>query len=255
MFTNTRFRLCKYTISLACPFKRWETMLLPQHLMQEWQETGCNILFMTRHMLSVSHRERWRLSISSYPACFVLYRSPCSVRSSRSWNKDFQEKIAFSWDTFGVLTPWSAIHLSDFWIEPCNGHWDLWFYGVFMMKQILNDIHDADVSVVTLFGEATLWSVSSMRSSKMIKCLSLGSRVSKSANPCWKSTPSTVPYKSGILHNTTRRDPGFGSSYVRYCVRISWKRRIFHFRVVPRSHWSMDGPTAWNDFGSYLSGT
>ena len=72
------FVFCKYTISLACPFKRWETMLLPQHLMQEWQETGCNILFMTRHMLSVSHRERWRLSISSYPACFVLYRSPCS---------------------------------------------------------------------------------------------------------------------------------------------------------------------------------
>ena len=54
------------------------------------------------------------------------------------------------------------------------------------MKQILNDVHDADVSVVTLFvnSEATLWSVSSMRSSKMIKCFSLRSRVSKSGNPC-----------------------------------------------------------------------
>jgi hypothetical protein len=43
--------------------------------------------------------------------------------------------------------------------------------------------------------EATLWSVSSMRSSRMIKCFFLGSRVSKSGNPWWKSTPSTVPYK------------------------------------------------------------
>ena len=42
--------------------------------------------------------------------------------------------------------------------------------------------------------ETTFWSVSSMRSSKMIKCLFLGSRVSKSGNLCWKSTPSTVPY-------------------------------------------------------------
>jgi hypothetical protein len=32
-------------------------------------------------------------------------------------------------DTFGVLAPWSAIRLSGFGIEPCNGHWDLWFYG------------------------------------------------------------------------------------------------------------------------------
>jgi hypothetical protein len=42
--------------------------------MQEWQETGCNILFMTRHTLSVPHRERWRFSISEYPACFVCLR-------------------------------------------------------------------------------------------------------------------------------------------------------------------------------------
>ena len=72
------FVFCKYTISLPCFFKRWETMLFPQRLMQEWQETGCNILYMTRHTLSVLHRERWRFLISGYPACFVSYRSPCS---------------------------------------------------------------------------------------------------------------------------------------------------------------------------------
>ena len=44
------------------------------------------------------------------------------------------------------------------------------------MKQILSDVHAADVSVVTLFvnSEATLWSVSSMRSFKMIKCFFSG---------------------------------------------------------------------------------
>ena len=72
------FVFCKYTISLPCFFKRWETMIFPQRLMQEWQETGCNILFMTRHTLSVPHREKWRFLISGYPAYFVSYRSPCS---------------------------------------------------------------------------------------------------------------------------------------------------------------------------------
>jgi hypothetical protein len=64
------------------------------------------------------------------------------------------------------------------------------------MKQILSDEHDVSVSMVTLLEnrEATLWSVSSMRSSKIIKCLSLGSRESNSGNHCWKSTPSSVPY-------------------------------------------------------------
>jgi hypothetical protein len=66
------------TISLPCFCKLWETMLFFQGLMQEWQETGCNILFMTRHTHSVLHRERWRFLISGYPACFVSYRSPCS---------------------------------------------------------------------------------------------------------------------------------------------------------------------------------
>lgn len=71
------FVFCKYTISLPCFFKRWDTMLFPLRLMQEWQGTGCNILFMTRHTLSVPHRERWRFIISGYPVCFVSYRSPC----------------------------------------------------------------------------------------------------------------------------------------------------------------------------------
>jgi hypothetical protein len=43
--------------------------------------------------------------------------------------------------------------------------------------------------------------------------------------------------ESGILHNSTRCDPVLGSSCVWYCVRISWQRRIFHFRLVPRLHW------------------
>jgi hypothetical protein len=42
--------------------------------------------------------------------------------------------------------------------------------------------------------EATLWSVSSMRSSKMMKCFSLGSQLSRSGKPCWNYIPSTVPY-------------------------------------------------------------
>jgi hypothetical protein len=59
--------------------------------------------------------------------------------------------------------------------------------------------------------EATLWSVSFMRSSRMIKCFSLGSRVSKSRNPCWKSSPSTVR-----LQKPERRiaDHGLGASNV-----------------------------------------
>ena len=44
--------------------------------------------------------------------------------------------------------------------------------------------------------EATLWSVSSMRSSKMIKCFSLGSKLSRSGKPCWNSIPFTVPYNA-----------------------------------------------------------
>ena len=72
------FVFCKYAISLPCFCKLWETMLFPQCLMQEWQETGCKILFMTRHTFSVPHRERWRFLIPGYPACFVSYRSPCS---------------------------------------------------------------------------------------------------------------------------------------------------------------------------------
>ena len=72
------FVFCKYIIPLPCLFKPWETMLFPQRLMEEWQETGCNILLMTRHTLSVLHRERWRFLISGYPSCFVSYQSPCS---------------------------------------------------------------------------------------------------------------------------------------------------------------------------------
>jgi hypothetical protein len=53
----------------------WETMLFNQSLMQERQETGCNILYLTRHTLSVLHRERWRFLISEYPACFFSYIS------------------------------------------------------------------------------------------------------------------------------------------------------------------------------------
>jgi hypothetical protein len=94
------------------------------------------------------------------------------------------------------------------------------------MKHILNDVHDTDVSVVTLLrkqrpkGRNIFWkptlqpllnprlfshryetrdtghlSVSSMRSSRMIKCFSLGSMGSKTGNPWTNSTPSTVPYK------------------------------------------------------------
>jgi hypothetical protein len=81
-----------------------------------------------------------------------------AVRSSRSSSKDFQEQIAFSWDTFGVLTPWSAIHLSGFWIEPCNGHWDLWFFTKFvhniwhMMTQIPDRILWCYGEYQTLYG-------------------------------------------------------------------------------------------------------
>ena len=51
--------------------------------------------------------------------------------------------------------------------------------------------------------------------------------LSKSGHPCWKSTPSNVRIKSGILHDTTRCDAVLGSSCVGYGVRISWQRRIF----------------------------
>jgi hypothetical protein len=61
-----------YNISLPCIFKRWETMLFPQSLMQEWQETGCNVLFMTRHTLSVHHRERWFLGSLLAPIASVV---------------------------------------------------------------------------------------------------------------------------------------------------------------------------------------
>jgi hypothetical protein len=43
--------------------------------------------------------------------------------------------------------------------------------------------------------EATLWSVSSMGSSKMIKCFSLGSKLSRSGKPCWNYIPSTIFWK------------------------------------------------------------
>jgi hypothetical protein len=38
--------------------------------------------------------------------------------------------------------------------------------------------------------------------------------------------------KSGILHNTTRRDAVLWSSCVGYGVRICWQRRIFQHRVL-----------------------
>ena len=73
------FVFCKYTtcISLACFFKRWETMLLPQHLMQEWRETGCNIIFMNRHTLSVPNREIYCSSVARCRGYLVSYWSPC----------------------------------------------------------------------------------------------------------------------------------------------------------------------------------
>jgi hypothetical protein len=123
------FVFCKYNISLPCIFKRWETMLFPQSLMQEWQETGGNILFMTRHTLSVLHRERWRFLISGYPRVLFHIDHHVAMRSGSISGKSFQEINPFSWDTFGVLAPWSAIRLTGFGIEPCNRHWDLWFYG------------------------------------------------------------------------------------------------------------------------------
>ena len=87
------FVFCKYTISLPCFFKRWETMIFPQRLMQEWQETGCNILFMTRHTLSVPHRERWRFLISGYRRVLFHIDHHVAVRSGRSSGKGFQEKL------------------------------------------------------------------------------------------------------------------------------------------------------------------
>jgi hypothetical protein len=57
------FVFCKYNISLPCIFKRWETMLFPQSLMQEWQETGCIILFMTWHTLSVRTYRLWTIDV------------------------------------------------------------------------------------------------------------------------------------------------------------------------------------------------
>ena len=67
------------------------------------------------------------------------------------------------------------------------------------MKQILNDVHDADVSVVTLFRKQ--WShplvrfVHEIVQNDKVFISGVESRVSKSGNPYWKSTPSTVPYK------------------------------------------------------------
>ena len=87
------FVFCKCTIWPACFFKRWETMLLPQHLMQEWKETGCNILLMTWLMLSVPHRERWRLSISGYPRVLFHIDHNVAVRTGRGSSKGFQEKL------------------------------------------------------------------------------------------------------------------------------------------------------------------
>jgi hypothetical protein len=92
------------------------------------------------------------------------------------------------------IAPWSVIRLSGFWIEPCNGHCDLWcfprwnrFWTMYMTLMFLWWHFFVN-------SEATIWSVSSMRSSKMMKCFSLGSKLSRSGKPCWNYIPSTVPY-------------------------------------------------------------
>jgi hypothetical protein len=85
---------CKYTNSLVCLFKRWETMLFPQHLMQEWQETGCNILFMTRHTLSVPHRERCEGSqFQDIRGVLFHIDHHVTVRYGRSSGKGFKAKL------------------------------------------------------------------------------------------------------------------------------------------------------------------
>jgi hypothetical protein len=54
------------------------------------------------------------------------------------------------------------------------------------------------------------WHKPTILTHKMTKCFSLGLRVSKSGKPCWKSTPSTVPYKVWYspLHHKMRSGIG-----------------------------------------------
>ena len=82
--------------------------------------------------LSVSPRERYDFLVSICPVSLVSYRSTCS-RGVEQWLQcRLPKRISSFGNTFDAQRPWSAIRLSDFWRRPCNGQWDLWFYGVFL---------------------------------------------------------------------------------------------------------------------------
>jgi hypothetical protein len=77
----------------------------------------------------------WGFQTDTIPiiSCHGYIRLPVWLQDLQAVeNRCLSDVIAFSWDTFSVLAPWSAIRLSGFWIEPCNGHCDLWFYGVLL---------------------------------------------------------------------------------------------------------------------------
>ena len=80
--------------------------------------------FMNRHTLSVPHWEVYCSSVTRCRGYLVSYRSPCSRVVWPSLGQRIPGKNVFSWDTFGVLAPWSVTYLWGSWTVPCSGYLD-----------------------------------------------------------------------------------------------------------------------------------
>ena len=82
--------------------------------------------------LAVSPGERYDFLVSICPVSLVSCRW-LNSRGVEQWLQCRLPKSLSSFgDTFDAPRPWTAIRLSGFWRRPCNGHWGLWFYGVFL---------------------------------------------------------------------------------------------------------------------------
>ena len=82
--------------------------------------------------LYVSPRGRYDFLVSICPVSLVSCRW-LNSRGVEQWLQcRLPKSISSFGDTFDAPRPWTAIRLSGFWRRPCNGHWGLWFYGVFL---------------------------------------------------------------------------------------------------------------------------
>ena len=161
-----------------------------------------------RHTLSVSPRERYDFLVS---ICSVSLVS-CRWLNSRGVEQWLQcrlpKSISSFGDTFDAPRPWSAIRLSGFEDDHVMGieTYDSMVFSA--MKQILNDVHDANVSMVTLLRKQKLLFDPFRPLSRLgwLNVFLLDLNYPSSAILVESPPHLRFRIKSGILHNTIRSD-------------------------------------------------